>query len=385
MHEKLKHLSESQHDEMLKMYYDPERKRTVSEIIKLFDIDTRPGDLSSLFPKIIHDEVCIYCVDSNLESKAASRTSNGIQNKVCPQCKHSDEIYCKCQNCRETEASERKARDNTKREIIYEQFDNSECLPPNANTLDLTSAIFLRSVIDHRSSEDFNYVFPFTSTERQLAPTYQFKNEIVKTLFRQNLIGVCPESKFDGFVFEDYDGTSMSYYPTKVDWLLLPHLNTPERLEYIHNLSLQLDSLMKSSDNTDDELLIWHLIVKNEALEYYELKLSEINIQLDKMGEKTHSTFENLSERFSLAQIYQLIFTTIRNTNHYCIQQNIPKYQVKNMFIGALKRNADKYETEGWLKDYRRDFNCPQSTVSSVYFNSYLKVGEDYFKTSLPI
>ena len=93
--------------------------------------------------------------------------------------------------------------------------------------------------------------------------------------------------------------------------------------------------------------------------------------------------FDDLAERFSLAQIYHLVFVTVRNTHHYVTQQAIPRYQAKRMFGGGLGRRADKYEAEAWLKEYRRDFNCPQSTLSAIFFDFYLGRGADYFTNRL--
>ena len=132
------------------------------------------------------------------------------------------------------------------------------------------------------------------------------------------------------------------------------------------------------------EHALWHKIVKHEALEYYEYKLSEVNTGLDKVGDKTHAVFDDLVNRFSLAHIYHIIFVTVRNTHHYITQQRIPRYQAKNMYVGAIERNANKYEAEGWLKNFSRERNCPQTTLSAIFFDFYLGLGGGYFESRLP-
>ena len=385
MHPKLSHLTTEQYDEVLRKYYDPEKTLTVTEIIKEYDIDVRAGDFLSLFPLRHHDEACIHCDYVSLVSKLPSRSSPTSIQLYCPNCNHKHLTYCRCRNCLETIREQQIENELFKRELIYESFGLNELHVPSVGELSLKTLLYFKACITHSVSEEFEYVFPYSPTQINFAPTYKYRNEIIKYLYRQNLVVPCPDSDLSAFVFNDEHTETTAYYPAKVNWLLLPNLNTAERLNFIADIDTHLNEYAENQDVHEHELEIWHEIIKNEALEYYEHKLSEVYIHLDKIGEKTYSVFYNLSNRFSVAQIYQLVFTTVRDTNHYGIQKDIPKYRLKNMFIGALERKADKYEAEGWLKEYRRDFDCPQSTLSALFFDGYLKVGGEYFTTPIPI
>ena len=104
------------------------------------------------------------------------------------------------------------------------------------------------------------------------------------------------------------------------------------------------------------------------------------NFDLPEVGEKTHATFDNLLDHFSPAQAFNITWQSVRDTTDYIVRENLPKYRAKNMFIGAVQRKADKYRAEGWeARNSRRDFNCPQTVLSSTFFDTFVRVGEKSF------
>lgn len=387
MHQKLSHLSEEEFSDLLEHYYDPDREYTVSEIIKKYKIDARASELTSLLPNTIHDELCPYCVHTNLISKARSRTALYENAPSCPKCKHKAEAFCRCKNCIAALEKTRKSEKKQKRNIIRDYYDLSRVLVKPVTELTLRELLFLKAVLSHKVSEDFFIVDPFATTQTDLAPTSDYQIDIIRKLYSSRLIAPSPTSKLEAFDFDEYDGENLSFYLTRVDWVLLPGLNIDEKKEYISQLEkcLTLKSESEEKEVREEELAMWREIVKWEAIEYFEHKVNEVGVQLGEKGPKTHSVFEDLSNRFSVSQIYHVVFTTTRNTNDFAIRKGIPKYQVKNMFIGAIEKNANKYEAEGWLKHYGRDFQCPQTTLSSILFDGYFKLGNVYFETKTPI
>lgn len=209
--------------------------------------------------------------------------------------------------------------------------------------------------------------------------------DVLKHLYHgARVIAPDPESDLSAFRFTGNDDEGLSFYLDRVEWLLLQRLSQENRRAYLRDVDSRLRSMVVAENMEFAEHQLWHQIVKYEALEYYEHKLAEVNVELDQIGDRTHAVFDDLINRFSLAQIYHIIYVTIRNTHHYITQKRIPRHQAKNMYVGAIERNANKYEVEGWLKEFRRDFNCPQSTLSSVFFDFYLGIGASYFETALP-
>lgn len=109
----------------------------------------------------------------------------------------------------------------------------------------------------------------------------------------------------------------------------------------------------------------------------------ERRFTIEPIGSKTHLIFENLLEYFSVGQIFNLSWQAVRDTTDYIAKNGIRHLQSENIFISAIQRKADKARAEGWeIKNSRRDFNCPQTILSSVFFNTFLKKGEKYLEIS---
>jgi hypothetical protein len=95
------------------------------------------------------------------------------------------------------------------------------------------------------------------------------------------------------------------------------------------------------------------------------------------IGKKTESTFETLLNDFSTSQIFNITWQSVRDTIDYMVRDNVPRFKIQNTFIGAISRKATKAKSEGWeLRSSRRDFNCPQSVISSTYYDLFLGLGE---------
>lgn len=386
MHKKLSHLSQDDLQELLRRYYDPEKEFTVSQIMTDFAVDARPGELVSLLPESIHEEACPHCEGVKLRSKAQSRSSYGQSTPTCPNCGHELSRYCACTNCRYVEAEEKDAQERVQRAAVFQHYgpDAWPTVSPG-NELALEDAIYLKAIVTHRVAEDLSEVEPTVFTRTRLAPGELMVWDVLKHLYHYTkAIAPSPESDLSAFEFK-IDGTeSPSFFMNKVRWLLLPSLSSSARTAYLREVDAKLRALADSEDMEFSERALWHEIVKHEAIEYYKHKLAEVNVELDQIGNKTHAVFDDLVNRFSLANIYQIIYAAVRSTLHYTTQQSIPRYQAKNMYIGSIEGNANKFEAEGWLKNYRRDFNCPQSTLSAIFFDFYLGIGASYFETVLP-
>ena len=386
MHAKLSHLTDEQYDELLELYYDPDKEFTVSQILESYDINARPSEFVSLLKPVVHEFNCPYCVKYKMISKAKSRSGYSSQDPYCPKCKHTNSSYCNCSNCNEMRIDRRQQEEHDAREIIHTHYGSMDLQVVELEELDIEAALFLKVILSHKVSENFSSLSPFDRTQTNISPTYELTMLMLKKLMKHGLICPDPSSDLKCFDLENYDGQTLSYYPTRVDWVLFPNLSETEKGFYITAIDDYIRYLEDAEIGgfKEAELRVWHSIVRAEAIEYYMLKTSELGFELSDFGSKTNAVFDDLANRFPLSQIYQIIFQATKNTHHYATTKSIPKYQTKNMFIGGVEKTANKYEAEGWLKDYGRDFNCPQTTISSVFFDWYLTLGSAYFNKKIP-
>ena len=59
INEKLKHLTETQIEEVVTMYMDKSIK--ISDILSKYNIDVKPGGLLKILPPVRTNDVCVIC------------------------------------------------------------------------------------------------------------------------------------------------------------------------------------------------------------------------------------------------------------------------------------------------------------------------------------
>jgi len=386
MNSKLSHLNSDQIIEMMKRYYEGGEK--VAGLISDYELSAQPSTFVGQFPPYEHDDqYCPYCEGQKLVSKRMSRDRGAwaIGAPTCPSCNHSEQRHCRCKNCLEYEAHIQQNRDLRKQQIIQDRYGVLRRSAPGASELSLRDAVYLLCVSRHSLSEDFYSVSPFSENLKSLAPTYEFQNEIVQHLFVKGMISISGESDPSAFEFDEELTETDAYYPARVIWEFLPSMTDEEKRIYLK----EVEAIAKSDDWVEqwkaDEASLWQLIAKYECFEYYSYLLSQRGYDREEYGPKTHSVFEAMLETYSVSQIFNLSWQAVRDTTDYIVRESLPRYHAKNTFIGAIQRKADKATAEGWeVKCSRRDFKCPQTVVSSTFFDVFLELGQAAFDTTPP-
>lgn len=380
-HSKLAHLSATQILELLQKYDDP--SIALKDIISEFSIQAGTSSLKALLPPLIHeDSPCPHCKDVLLQSPRTRRSRDTPPIGRCPDCGHQDTNDCRCQKCRESAAKDRLRIEQIKRNIIHKDYVG-RCWDGDFANLTLFDAVCLSALIRQSLSEDMATVAPYSPGPPMLSPTSVYRDKIVQHLRAKSLLEIDPNSCIEAFVFDDELTTAHSYYPAKVVWLFIPGLDVAEKRQLMLNLTTAIDGDWPDAWKNDLPRL-WRDIIKAEAFEYFAHMLDQRGYRLENIGDKTHVVFDFLIDRFPLSKICNLIWQSVRDMTDYNVKNSIPTYRAKNNFVGAIQRKAEKYIAEGWdLKDSRRDFDCPQTWISSTFFDTFIKVGERGF-TSMP-
>ena len=323
VHKKLAHLTSQQLNDLIDRYQNGADK--ISDLIKEFNIDAIPSQLISLFPPIKHDDlVCSYCKDTNLMSKVKGRSTSLYYSNApyCPECGHQNHEGCCCENCTAEADYQRWQKEQNKRRIIESEYTHKFDVPV-INKITLKEAVFLLALVRHSLAEDLRFVEPFNHDEIALAPLFEFKSEIVKCLYAKGFIAISSESPIDAFVFDPTETNIDAYYPARVLWNFLPGLSVEGKRDYLK----ELQAIVKSDEWPEgwrsDIPNLWHQIAKYECLEYFLYLLEQRDFKIDKIGEKTHATFERLLEDFSVSRIYNLSWMAVRDTTDYIVKESI--------------------------------------------------------------
>ena len=268
---------------------------------------------------------------------------------------------------------------------IIEAAYTREVEIPSVDNITLKDAVFILSLARHSLTEDLKYVEPFNKDEIALAPLYEFQNEIVTHLSTKGFITISPDSPVYAFIFDPAETYIDAHYPAMAMWEFLPGLSVDIKYDYLRSLQTIANEYELSEGWRSDIPTLWHQIAKYECLEFFLHLLAQRGYQSYKIGKKTHTTFENILEDFPVSRIYNLTWMAVRDITDYIVRENISKQQGGNIFIGAIQRKADKAKAEGWeVKHFRRDVNCPQTVVSSTFFNLFLELWDSASETVPP-
>ncbi|XVN40448.1 MAG: hypothetical protein RCO49_06450 [Rickettsia endosymbiont of Argas persicus] len=146
---------------------------------------------------MVNEELwCKYCPNTNLVSELESRShlcynlTGGFDafEKFCPECYHSDNLYCSYSNCREVTKQKKQTEEEKKRNLIkkfchYDYVKTHKNIP--VEELTLKDALYLLSVVSHSASENFEFIEPFSKTPSipNLTPDNELTLNIVNYLY----------------------------------------------------------------------------------------------------------------------------------------------------------------------------------------------------------
>lgn len=387
IHPKLAHLSESQIQCLIARYYGIEK---IQSLLDEYQIDCFPSHFCSLLPsETIDGQQCPYC-DVPMVRKRVSRSSlNYRQLDVsCPQCGHYvGRWQCHCEHC----LDDRKRFAQMMREVKEEKIRAfchtirpTDIHQPAAQDLDLRTAVallvlartclFVDEAGGDQSSRSRMTLEALADATIPLAPRGGLASSMLAELSTQGLIAISELSPPDAFTFEE--GELRSYDPSRVLWSLT--VEDPEQL---------LSAISRLAQNAAEWPSHWNQAVKNvwveialaECKEYFRYAAEER--RLPEAGEKsTETMLRGLVESFSVAQCYRIIWTGAQRASDFLVRKRCNTKHAANYMIGECQRWADRAKAENWeVKPFKRNFDLPRSSISHVFFDVFLKIGEDGF------
>lgn len=371
---RLAHLSDEELRDLIERYYS--KSTSVAALMTEYRIAGRPSSFVGMLPPQIHADLeCQYCPEIKLVSARQSRDRVDHATPACPICGHCPGKRCACHRCKAAAADmSRKlvARQRTAISITFPVVERREW---NAEEMGMTDALYLLTVFRHSVSEDLARVEPYASRRESLTPTNEVLQTMVSRLRGRGFITISLNSDLKAFEFDDDTHRCVGFYPGKVDWDFLPCLEPDQKRDLLSDVERIVREDTWPEGWVENAYNMWLQIAKAECFEYYELMLEQRGFEAE-FGEKTHAVFDELLRHYSVGQVFHLTWQAVRDTSDYITKTRLPKYRSKNTFIGAIQRKADRARVEGWnIRSSRRDFARPQSILSSVFFDLFLKIG----------
>ena len=242
-------------------------------------------------------------------------------------------------------------------------------------------AVFLLALARHAVTDDLGYLKPYHDFDKTLAPLPECRRDILSHLYARGLIAISPDSDVDAFEFDETVPEIESHNAARVLWTFLPGLEGEAKREYLKRLK----TLVSGGDWPDgwsrDVFELWHVIAKNECLEFLAYLLAQRRYKPHPLDQKTSALFDALLVDFPPSRIFYLCWKGVTKTiDDFAKQNSYYRNRSKDRFIGAIQRKADEAKAQGReLPHFGRNYHCPQTDVSATFFNDFLNLGNDAF------
>jgi len=400
IHKDLSHLSESQINELIQRYYQNEN---VKALLEEFDIHISPSKLIKLFPPISHqDHPCPNCGSpqySNQKSKN-NKVPIKIYDLFCLNCGHTNNPsgHCTCDYClslkkiaKERKEKERQAREKRIgeiHEVIENAFNIDNNIPLDFDKLCFKHKVFLSTICKSLLVENYTstrQVQPLKSFayDKPLSPSDQYTTLIYSELIKHSILIPSPISDITAFVWEDQNGNfnflddfPQNFYLYKT-WYII-NVTCDDGFDSLVK-KLLLGNCYNSEVNSEEALVLWKDIAKQECIAYFEYQLIGVGFNAQ-FGKKTNIIIEKLLENFSVSQVYALIWKEVASASKAYLEHRFTKIHAKNIAIHGVEGYGERALKNGWdIIKYARNKDVPQSIVSEVLFNLVLAIKEDGF------
>ena len=291
-----------------------------------------------------------------------------------------------CQKCLQKQQQIRQEQQQIQvqkmRSLVREQLNPNKLFIVHPDSLSLYDAVYYLSVIRSGSSEDFSFINPINNFTAKLSPSHDFDKDILLHLRNRKLISIHHESDIDAF-FINSDTNEVHFYPEKVKWIPLVAYERGRVREAIELLELVFQQGLWTHSWKEDFQILGRKIAIQECGEYLKYCLDEHHLPF-KVGEKTIMALDLALDYFSVAQIYNFIWSAARNAAAFYQRQkgNVTSQHAANTVVRRIQDSVERSRDEQWeVKPFGRSYALPRTMISQVFFSTALHISDGGFTT----
>mgnify|MGYP000957066132 CR=1 FL=1 len=289
-----------------------------------------------------------------------------------------------CRECLmdQREKAVRKETDNeiVYRSVILKTYGNKEITPIHPDSLDLTTAIYLLGFIEVLKKHiHANEGLQLNAIGEELAPTRQLGLEILIRLHRRDLISVHTNSPVDAF----FGSQAEHIRYDRVNWFIAGYQTIGELNDLEQRVVTCTLSVEGTAEWVDVTFDLWKKIAFAECWQFFHLYLGLYDI-IFYPGEKSKETIRALLVKYPASTVCTFIWEAIRDTASYAKKnKNVPKDKAYNSIVKSIEYHVNRAQIQKvTVLPRKRDYRCPQTMLSKVFFDTVLGIGEGGYTTS---
>lgn len=363
------HLTESETIDILTNVY--RGLKTRDEVIEKHNLSIIKKDsfYKQLPPPNITEE-CKYCLTTcTTVWKSAPRSKNytpepDYKKVKCPECHHKmNDDHCTCSSC-EQERQIVIANENLeKTRLIHEKL---EAIPDLIEGT-LLQTIILGALFQHSTDEEMGYISPIYDSVDRFSPEYGTSAAL--GYLREVYEFLCPVRPLKSILIEN---GQLCWYPIECVFK-----TRPENEIYIKH------ALDTPQDDTDKSVYHFYVLdlckrlMIDECVAYMEIRKAEYGFSMEH-GDKTRAIFEDLLNKYTVLQVFSLIWRGCRDCNNFYTTSRMTKACAAKACITFTKKACDISEEKGWeINPYKRTTKNNESTLCNYVMRTILNANRD--------
>ena len=376
---KLAALSPDELTELMERYDSGEKP---AALLNEFGLRIGETELVKCFPPLVRpDHICPNCnipMVSRHPSKSKLRLRNLNLPIFCPLCQHQDSGDCQCEYCQDRRGNQCRRTEARKRRLIRETYPLIRDNPRELSSLTLRERVLLGAMLRNGMAEDYSRIHPLCDQKAKLSPRSSYDAQIINSLCAKQLLTIHPESPIAAFCDDADHPFPQYFYPVYASFRV--NIDSPcgyrDCLEYLMQPPEQSFDRCKPAEIHE----LWKEIAFEECMEYLLYRLNSVNFPFSP-GEKTKAVFHDLLDHFSTAQIFCFIGRAIDKASTRAPEKKLSRKQAANIVINICQQQGEfALANHRDIDQYRRDFKCPQSTLSSFFYDRVLQFGARGFE-----
>lgn len=320
---------------------------------------------------VCRDDVCVSCSAHYVYADRAEFADRRQRRNAgyvwqCPSCEAAAREHAVAMQRPEAEQRQRMVAKH------YEVQMHTHTL----SDLTLRDAVFLITLMRHVGEEDAITMRPLHSEYGCATPSHTMTEEMVRHVYKRGLIAVDPRSSPDAFGWTDA-GVPATLYPFRAHWTLTTNPSLIPAIAYALRERQWIPTWH------DEVVELWHQIALHECIAYLTHALAEHHLPFTP-GVKTMHLFQDILTRYTVSQVYSFIWRAAKDAAAFYVREQVTRLHAANTVISGIQYRAERAYANGWdVTGYRRHRDLPASTLSQVWFNRVLLVGDNGI-TTLP-
>lgn len=240
---------------------------------------------------------------------------------------------------------------------------------PSVEDISVIEHILLVAVVESMGSDDLQSILSLRNSRQViLSPSYRMDTEILKRLYRKNLLLIDAENSYHCVKMVGKDNFEIDFFQMNFDFA------------YDNNQLCQLIADSKSEQFKyslvkNPEYKEWCQRIQLEECIKYLDKRAKMNSLLPNIGEKMENLLIICLLKYSVSETYYMIWGAVESASAYFNKVNITRLHASNSIYGNIQRTYDKLVNRTLQnRQYNRDSKHPQSVIEKLLFDRIYEV-----------